>query len=64
MNQNSQKERRVTAYLHPTILAKFKDYVRSRRISESEALNDAVRIMLNHQDKPSRPIKAERSSSY
>jgi hypothetical protein len=43
---SSSKERQVLGYLKPGLDVKFKQYVQEKDVSISEALNDAVRLLV------------------
>jgi hypothetical protein len=45
-NISSSKERQVLGYLKPGLDVKFKQYVQEKDVSISEALNDAVRLLV------------------
>ncbi len=46
-SQNSSSfDRRVVAYLRPSIAAKFEKYLEEKGVGQSEAINDAIRKMV------------------
>jgi hypothetical protein len=44
-------ERRVVGYLRPGLQAKFDNYVQSKAMTNSEAINEAVRLLVVPGDK-------------
>jgi len=46
MNDKQRKEQRTTAYIPPYVKEKMNEYVRSREMSVSEFVGDAVRDKL------------------
>lgn len=46
MASKYSKDRAVTGYLSPSLAPKFERFIQTTGISKSEALNDAVRLLL------------------
>lgn len=62
MDPNSYKTRRVVGYLKPSIASKFRAYIQGKNITQSEALNEAVRILI--ESATAKPSKKPPRSSY
>lgn len=45
--KSSSKERQVLGYLRPSLYAKFEKYIETHGGSKSEAINDAVRKLVD-----------------
>lgn len=51
---SSSHERLVKGYLRPGLAPKFEQYVQEHAVSVSEALNDAVKMLVDQRPQPAK----------